>query len=142
MGIENSCNFIGRLGDDPVIRSTGGEKPVPVANFVIAVNEKYGKKETTQWVNLVAFNGLATVVQKYTKKGSKIAVRGRMQNRKWEGTDGETRYQTEFVLDSLHLADSKGSGGGNRELPPVDEEPPMGAIQPDIPAPSDEDIPF
>jgi single-strand DNA-binding protein len=141
MGIENSCTFIGRLGDDPIIRESKGEKPMPVANFSIAVNERYGKSETTTWVNMVAWNGLATIVEKFCKKGSKIVAQGRLQNRTWEGKDGTKRYQTEVILSSMHLAGSSGNGG-SREYPPLPDEPPMGAVPPEPPQVSDADIPF
>jgi len=137
MGIENVCSFIGHLGDAPTVRSTKGETPIPVANFSVAVNEKFKETEITTWVNVVAFNGLAKVMQEYTRKGSHVAVQGRMQNRTWTDKDGNARYNTEIIANSIKLLDKKPGGKpGLDDLPPVPDEVPPGVYVPDS------DIPF
>jgi single-strand DNA-binding protein len=137
MGIENVCSFIGHLGDAPTIRPTKGKTPIPVANFSVAVNEKFKETEVTTWVNVVAFNELARVMKDYTRKGSHVAVQGRMQNRSWEDKDGNTRYNTEIIANSIKLLDKKPGGTpGPDDLPPVPDEVPPGVYVPDS------DIPF
>ncbi len=138
MGIENSCQFIGHLGDAPTVRPTKGETPIPVANFSVAVNEKFKESnEVTTWVNCVAFNGLAKVMQEYTRKGSHVAVQGRMQNRTWTDKEGNPRYNTEIIANSIKLLDKKPGGKPSvDDLPPVPDEVPPGVYVPDS------DIPF
>jgi single-strand DNA-binding protein len=52
---------------------------------------------------VVAWGRLAEVVRDYCNKGRQIAVVGRLQNRSWEGQDGNTRYVTEVVAEEFEL---------------------------------------
>jgi single-strand DNA-binding protein len=133
MSIENLCIFIGRLGKAPVVRST--KDGLRVTNFPIAVNEKFGGKEVTNWVNLVCFKGLAEVAEKFLSKGSNVAIQGRLQNRQWQNKNGATQYATEFIVNSLKLMDKAPSSGG--------QPAPGEYTEADIPAEiGDGDIPF
>ena len=124
MAYQNNCAFVGRLGQDPVVNETGGDNSIKVANFSIAVNEVRGtgdnRKEITNWIRCVAFRGQANTVENYTKKGSRVGVQGRLQNREWTDKQNQKRWTTEIVLDSLSLLDPAGQGG-NAENPPADE---------------------
>jgi single-strand DNA-binding protein len=124
MAYQNNCAFVGRLGQDPVVNETGGENSIKVANFSIAVNEVRGtgdnRKEITNWVRCVAFRGQAKTVESFTRKGSRVGVQGRLQNREWIDKENQKRLTTEIVLDSLCLLDPVGSKGQS-ENPPADE---------------------
>lgn len=109
----NQCNFIGRLGRDPEIKSfPTGDK---IANFSLAVSENWRdkssgeRKEKTEWVNCVAIGGLVGVIEKYITKGSKLFISGKMQTRKWQDKDGNDRYSTEIRVKDLEMLD--GAGG-------------------------------
>lgn len=115
----NSCSFIGNLGADPEIRSlNSGDK---VANLRLAVSEKWKdkntgeRKEKTEWVSVVVFGNLVSVIENYVKKGSKLYVSGKLQTRKWQHPDGTDRYSTEVVLQGfdakLVMLDGKSGGG-------------------------------
>jgi single-strand DNA-binding protein len=131
MAYENNCNFLGRLGADPIIRSTqAGDQ---VANFRIAVNEQFGvdangnKKEVTTWINGVAWKKLATIMAQYCRKGDMIGLQGRHRNRTWKDQEGNDRYTTEIVADSVKFMPKPGNGNGGNggqqpatDLPPVD----------------------
>ena len=122
MGIVNNCSFIGHLGANPIVRETKGEVPMPVANFSVAVNEKFGgKAEITTWVDVVTFRGLADTASKRLRKGSFVAVSGRLQNRKWTDKDGNDRYSTEIIANSMRMLDKKPAAKGEDDLPNVDE---------------------
>ena len=60
--------------------------------------------------------GLATITEKYLKKGSKVYIEGALQTRKWTGNDGVEKYTTEIVLQgfnsTLTMLDGRGDGGG------------------------------
>lgn len=109
----NKCIFIGRLTDDPSVRyMPNGD---PVANFSIAVNEKYKDKsgeqrEKTEYIRVVAYRKTAEIIGQYTRKGSKLYVEGKLQTRKWTDQNGVDRYTTEIIADSVQLLDSKGDG--------------------------------
>lgn len=138
----NKCEFIGNLGRDAEIRTMqNGNR---VANLSIGVTEKWKDKnsgerrERTEWVRVVIFNdGLVDVVEKYTRKGSKIYVSGKMQTREWE-QDGVKKYTTEIVLQNFQgtviLLDNK-SDSQQDETPKAE---PAAADLSDI----DDDIPF
>jgi single-strand DNA-binding protein len=103
MASLNKVTLIGNLGKAPEIRKTQSGKPI--ASFSIATSESWKdkqtgeKKEKTEWHNIVVFNeGLAGVVERYVKKGSKVYIEGALQTRKWQDKDGHDRYTTEVVL--------------------------------------------
>lgn len=106
----NKCIFIGRLTDDPSVRyMPNGD---PVANFSIAVNEKYKDKsgeqrEKTEYIRVVAYRKTAEIIGQYTRKGSKLYVEGKLQTRKWTDNNGVDRYTTEIIADSVQLLDSR-----------------------------------
>lgn len=63
----------------------------------------------TTWHNIVAWNGLAELAEKYLKKGRQVAVEGRIVYRTYEDKKGATRNITEIVLNDLaFLNDGKG----------------------------------
>jgi len=145
MAIENSCNFIGRLGADVILRNT--QAGDPVANFRIAVNENFGvdangvKKELTTWINGVSWKKLATVMNQYCRKGDMIGLQGRMRNRTWKDAEGADRYTTEIVADSVKfLTPKNGNGTAKDAKPQGDAPPPIDESQ--IPVVTPGDIPF
>jgi len=142
----NVCTFIGRLGADPEVRTAGSSK---VANLRLAVGESWKdkstgeRKEKTEWISVTVWgDGLVDVVEKYTKKGSKLYVSGKMQTRSYE-KDGQTRYSTEIVLQGfdskLILLDSKSDGAAKTaEKPPERPAPAKSSSFGD----DDSDMPF
>ena len=104
----NNCMFIGRLGRDPETRYTQSGKAV--ASFSLACSEKRGGEESTEWVNVVAWEKLAEIAGQYLTKGSLVFISGRMQTRKWQDKEGGTRYTTEIVAREMKMLDSKKDG--------------------------------
>lgn len=109
----NQCNFIGNLGADPESRYTQAGKQV--VNFRIACSEKFGGKEVTEWVSVVAWDKLAEICAEYLQKGSRVYVSGRMQTRQWEDQQGNKRYTTEIVAREMKMLDRRDQEdhGGN-----------------------------
>ena len=113
MAAVNKCVFIGRLTAAPDIRySQNGEQ---VTNINLAINERRKNKngethEITEFVRVVAFRKLAEIIGKYTRKGSKLYVEGKLQTRKWTDKNGQDHYTTEIIADSVQLLDSGGDG--------------------------------
>ena len=107
--LKNSVQLIGRLGNDPEVRSFESGKQM--ATFSLATNETYynnkGEKVTdTQWHNIVVWGKKVDVVQNYLSKGSEIALEGKLINRSYE-KDGERKYITEISLNELLMMGSK-----------------------------------
>lgn len=125
----NQALLVGNLGKDPEVKTLpNGDK---VANFTIATSEtwkdKQGQKqERTVWHNIVCWRGLAEVVEKYVKKGDRVLVTGRIDNRSYDKQDGTKGYISEIVVDNLRMlggkrgeGESAGADSKTRaELPP------------------------
>jgi single-strand DNA-binding protein len=106
--LRNSVRLIGNLGDDPKVRKLDSGKTV--ANFSIATNEIYrdqnGQKQSeTTWHRLVAWGKQAEIVENYVKKGSEIAIEGKLTNRSYDNKNGEKQYVTEVLVNSILLLD-------------------------------------
>jgi single-strand DNA-binding protein len=112
----NVMFLIGNVGRDPEIRTTtGGSK---VAAFSIATTERWKDKdgerqEKTTWHNCVAWGPLTNVIQDYVHKGSKMAVVGRMEVRKYTNKDDEERTAHECIVQSLELLSPKKESHNN-----------------------------
>lgn len=99
--ISNKVTLIGNLGQDPEVRNLDNGNTI--AKFSIATNEKYTNKageaiEQTEWHNCVMFGKGAEVFAQYTKKGEQVAVEGKLRHRKYDDSEGVTRYVTEIEV--------------------------------------------
>lgn len=144
MASLNKVMLIGNLGKDPELRHTASG--MAVATFSIATSERVKNKQTnewekkTDWHNVVLWDKQATLAGQYLTKGSTVYIEGRLQTRKWQDRDGNTRYTTEVVGNSLEFLSSKGEGtrsaGGDSSFEP------SGAASYEEPPFQDDDIPF
>jgi single-strand DNA-binding protein len=108
--LRNSVRLIGNLGMDPEVKEISKGKKV--AKFSLATSEIYrgedgNKVSETQWHNMVAWGKQAEVVEKYLKKGSEIAVEGRISSRNYTDKEGVKRYITEIVVNELLMFGSR-----------------------------------
>ena len=110
----NNVVLIGRLTKDADLRYTNNG--IATANFTLAVERAFsnasGEKET-DFINCVVWRKPAETLSSYTKKGSKIAVRGRMQTRNYENKQGQKVYVTEVVVEEFTFLDSKKNSEDN-----------------------------
>ena len=95
---------IGRLAQDPEVRYTQSGKAV--ASFNLAVN-RYGQKDSADFIPIVAWEKLAEVIGNNLKKGSQVLVEGRMQVRSYETQDGQKRRATEVIVQNVEFLGSK-----------------------------------
>jgi len=149
-GSLNRVELIGNVGKDPEIKTT--QAGMKIVNLTLATSESWTdkasgeKKERTEWHRVVVFNdGLAGVIEKYVRKGSKIFVEGQLQTRKWTDQSGADRYSTEVVLQSFRgqiiLLGERGGGGDRSENPaPRETTRPAAASTPQDDL--NDDIPF
>lgn len=110
--ISNTCQFIGRLGNEPTISTTQTGKKK--AKFSLAASETYrnaeGKRvDNTTWVNIVAWDGLATIAEKYLHKGKQIALVGKLSTRNYEDKNGQKQFYTEIVASDILMLGEKES---------------------------------
>ena len=135
----NKVFLVGNLTRDPEIRTTQQGKRI--ANLSLATSEVWKdkqtgeKKEQAEFHKVVVFSdGLAGIIEQYTRKGSKLHVEGKLSTRKWQDQNGQDRYSTEVVVDQFNgdivLCGSVGSGGdAQREQPASRQEPQRQAPQ-------------
>ncbi|NQU55133.1 MAG: single-stranded DNA-binding protein [Bacteroidetes bacterium] len=144
----NKVILVGNVGKDPEIRHL--DSGVAVASFSLATSESYNAKNgervtTTEWHNIVLWRGLAEVVEKYVKKGSKLFIEGKITSRQYE-KDGVTKYFTEIVANNMVMLDSKDSRGssdnsGQASTPASVSTPTVNTPEVED-AGGDEDLPF
>ena len=121
----NKCLFIGNLTADPEIRTMpNGEQ---VANFSIALNERYKAKdgnvvENVEYVRIVLYRRLAEIAGQYLHKGSQVYIEGRLKTRKWQDNNGQDRYTTEIQGDNLQML------GGRQDWPKQSKREPLSAM--------------
>ncbi len=105
----NKAILICSAGKDAEVRMVGESK---VATFSVATNEKYKDsksgewKENTEWHNIVCWRHTAELAEKYNRKGTQLYIEGKIRTRSWE-KDGEKRYVTEIVADTIQLLGKK-----------------------------------
>ena len=102
----NAIVLIGRLGGKPELKTT--PSGVSVMSFSVAVSRPK-VKDTTDWINCVAWRHNAEYLAKYAGKGSKVGITGVLTARKFEGSDGKMVTAYEVVCDNVELLDSKGT---------------------------------
>lgn len=102
--LKNTIHLIGRLGQDPEVRTA--ETGKKVARLSLATSDNFTDKEnkqarSTQWHTLIVWGNLATVCEKYLKKGREIAVEGRLIYNNWEDRNGIKHHSTEIQVNEL-----------------------------------------
>ena len=110
----NRATLIGNLTRDPELRYT--PQGTAVCTFTVATNRQWKtesgeQKDDAEFHRVVAWDKLAEICGQMLTKGVRVFVEGRIQTRKWEGQDGQTRYTTEIVISDMLLLDRKGEGG-------------------------------
>lgn len=115
----NKVILIGRLGNDPEIKTINNGKQV--ASLSVATSEQWkdkdgAKQEKTEWHRVTAWDRLAELCGKYLKKGRQVYVEGRLQTRSWEDDKGQKRYSTDIVASTVQFL-----GGGEVQTVESDE---------------------
>ena len=131
-GSLNKVMLIGNVGRDPEMRYL--QSGQAVTTFSVATNRRVGSPDgqyhdETEWHNVVAWAKLAEQCNEYLTKGRKVYIEGRLQTRSWDGPDGQKRFRTEVVANTMLMLDQRprdgmGGPGGDldgREAPSHDE---------------------
>ena len=144
MASVNKVILIGNLGADPEMRYLPNGDPV--ATLRLATTDVWKdktsgeKKEATEWHRVVLWRRLGEIAGQYLKKGAQVYIEGSLKTRKWQDKEGQDRYTTEIVGDTMKMLGSRPAGS--------DSAPPARA--PTAPAPGGgsgfddfgDDIPF
>ncbi len=143
----NRVMIIGRIVRDPELRYT--PNGTAVANFSVANNRSYvqgtEKKEQASFFNCIAWGKLGELVVQYCKKGARLGLEGRLQQRSWEDQNGNKRSAVEIVAENVQfLSPRDNAAGGDVQIDmPAQDQAPQSAPAPVDNNPfSDDDIPF
>lgn len=104
--LRNRVQLMGHLGADPELRELDGGKRM--ARMRLATNERFTfgngqTKDDVQWHSLVAWGRVAERAYDELRKGSRVAIEGRLVHRVYETKDGQKRYVTEVVVNNFEL---------------------------------------
>jgi single-strand DNA-binding protein len=138
----NSINLVGRLTADPELKQTQSGKSV--CSFTLAVSRPR-VKDTTDFINVVAWNQSAEYLTNYGRKGNLVAVTGVLTSRKYDDKDGNHRTAFEVVCDSVSLCESRDKGQGGVSVTPTNKSSNKGIVEPPtqfVDLDNDSDLPF
>lgn len=137
----NRVELMGRLTRDPQIRYTNGPEPMCIARYTLAVDRIRSRENTADFISCVAFGKAGEFAEKYLKKGTKLAVCGRIQTGSYDDKDGRKVYTTDVIIEEQEFAESKRDGqqaaGQTQQPAPTDPDGFM-----NIPDGIDEELPF
>ena len=148
----NKTVLMGRLTADPQVRYSQGDNATAVARYTLAVDRQFKRDgdQSADFINCIAFGKRGEFAEKYLRKGTKIAVVGRIQTGSYTNKDGNKVYTTDVVVEEQEFAESKAASdanrsrmGGSYQTPSAPN--PMGAAGDgfmNIPDGIDEELPF
>jgi single-strand DNA-binding protein len=98
----NTVSLIGRITKDLELKSFNEGKGF-YTRFTLAINRVPYKDSQPEadFISIVAWSGLAEALCKNLKKGSQIAVTGRLSSNSYTDKDGNKRYSTEVVAENV-----------------------------------------
>lgn len=112
----NKVILMGRLTRDPEVRYTQGDNQMAIARYTLAVDRRFnrnGDENTADFISCVAFGKSGEFAERYLRKGTKIAVTGRIQTGSYTNKDGVKVYTTDVVVEDQEFAESKNSNNSN-----------------------------
>lgn len=106
----NKVILMGRFTKEPELIEL--ENGGLIAKCCLAKTKRYKKQngevvEDKLFIDVVAFNGLADVISKYTKKGSQILIAGELKLETWVSQDGSKKSKHIVQIDDIALLDKK-----------------------------------
>ena len=113
----NKVILMGRLTRDPEVRYTQGDNSMCIARYTLAVDRRFNRNagndgNNADFIPCVAFGRSGEFAEKYLKKGTKMAITGRIQTGSYTNKDGVKVYTTEVVVEDQEFAESKNASSG------------------------------
>lgn len=113
MASYNRVILMGNLTRDPELRYTPGG--TAVANFGIAINRRFKTedevREEVDFFDIVVWGKQAENCSEYLSKGRSVLVEGRLQQNRWETSEGQKRSKVEVVANTVQFLGSKSAEG-------------------------------
>ena len=147
----NKVILMGRLTRDPSISYTqanSAQESTCVARYALAVDRKFNRdgERKADFISCVIFGRQAEFAEKYLRKGTKIALTGRIQTGSYTNRDGQKVYTTDVVVEEQEFAESKAASAEHAaNFAPADRPSPSNAVSDgfmNIPDGIDEELPF
>lgn len=114
----NNVQLSGRLAQDVEFKTTANG--VQIAQFNIAVQRNYKNQQgeyDADFFRVIAFRSTAEVAANYLKKGDRVNVAGRLQQRSFENDEGQRITLVEVVVENLDLIGSSNQQNTNNQQP-------------------------
>ena len=115
----NRTVLVGRLTKDPEVRFTSSN--IAYARFTLAVNRTFagpsGEREA-DFIQCIAWRKQAENLARFVRKGSLIGVEGRIQTGSYDDKDGNRKYTTDVVADSVQFLESKSQDSNDNNYVP------------------------
>ena len=113
----NKVVLMGRLTRDPDVRYTQGDNSMCIARYTLAVDRRFSRNNndghTADFKSCVAFGRSGEFAEKYLKKGTKIAITGRIQTGSYTNKEGQKVYTTDVVAEDQEFCESKNAASAN-----------------------------
>ena len=146
----NRVILMGRLTRDPEIRYSQTGNQLAVARYSLAVDRVPSRNQeadepTADFINCVAFGKSAEFAERFLRKGTKIAIEGRIRTGRYQNKDGQTVYTTDVVVDRHEFCESRGASQGSDSYSSAGPAPSAPAGNDDfmnVGEGIDEDLPF
>ena len=137
----NNVTIVGRLTKDPEVRYT--DSNLAIADFTIAVGrgkDKDGNDKGADFIKCKAFRKTAELIEKYSGKGKRVAVQGKIETGSYTDRNGKTAYFTDVLAEKVEFIDwnEKNAEKSNQSVTGASE---VQNEQTFFPV-ADEDIPF
>lgn len=132
----NNYIGIGRIVNNLELRSTNNGNSV--CQFTIAINDGYGEKERTDFIDCVAWNKRAESICKYCDKGVKVAIEGKLQTDTYE-KDGKKIKTTKVLVNEITFIEKIKNANNEPKEETTEEADPFKEFGDEI---ADEDLPF
>ena len=98
----NQCTFIGHVGADAKLLTTGNGKPF--LKFRLAVSDISGKDEATLWLIVLVWNGeRAEKLAPFVVKGALVLVSGRVSLHAYTTHEGQEKTELELAAQDLQF---------------------------------------
>jgi single-strand DNA-binding protein len=123
----NRVVLVGRLTRDPELRSLPSGVSVCGLRIACSSSRKDAEgdyHERPNFFDVSVYGGSAESVSRYMRKGSRVAIDGRLEWREWETTDQQKRQAVSIVAETVQFLDTP--GGQRREAEQGDEIDPDG----------------
>lgn len=106
--LKNQVNLVGNLGTDPQVKTFANGNTL--TKLSIATNESRKNADgeyfnTTQWHNIIAWGKLGETMQQFLKKGSQVAIQGKLTYGSFQDKEGINRNRTTIVANEFLMLD-------------------------------------